>query len=65
LQHEKENIMAQLMHCLTLLFIVFIVAEIRNVLISTDPQQAAPLAIWEEARQPAPGGDTSTLVYRP
>lgn len=61
--------MAQLIHCLMLLFIVFVIAEIRNVLVSGDPQHAAPLTIWDEARQPSGtinhDGDTGhSLSYR-
>lgn len=40
--------MAQIIHCFMLLYIVFIIAEIRNVLVSTDPQLAEPVTIWEE-----------------
>jgi hypothetical protein len=46
-----------------LLYIVFIVAEIRNVLIQGDPRQAEPITIWDEMPQPA---DTSgfKITYR-
>jgi|GEM_PF-1261875 len=44
--------MAQIMHCFMLLFIVFVVAEIRNVLINSDPRTAEPITIWDETPQP-------------
>lgn len=43
--------MAQLVHCIVLLFILFILAEIRDVLVNSDPA-APPLTIWEEVRRP-------------
>ena len=48
----KETIMAQLIHGIMLLFIVFILAEIRNVLVNSDPSPAQPLTIWEEVQRP-------------
>jgi hypothetical protein len=35
-----------------LLYIVFVIAEIRNVLLYSDPGQPAPITIWEETQQP-------------
>ncbi|WP_153306371.1 hypothetical protein [Desulfopila sp. IMCC35006] len=52
--------MSQIMHCLMLLFIVFVIAEIRNVLFYTDTQHPAPLTIWEETQSsPADYGHNS------
>lgn len=51
--------MAQIIHCCMLVYIVFIIAEIRNVLLGTDLPPAQPVAIWEEVRPPA-----GALVYR-
>lgn len=48
----KETIMAQLIHGIMLLFIIFILAEIRNVLMDSDPWPAQPLTIWEEVQRP-------------
>lgn len=42
--------MSQIIHCIILLSIVFVIAEIRNVLLYTDPQQPVPLTIWQETR---------------
>jgi hypothetical protein len=36
-----------------LLFIIFVIAEIGNVLINSDPRHAKPLTIWEEVHQPS------------
>lgn len=44
--------MAQIIHCCMLLYIVFVVAEIRNVLIHSDPRQAEPITIWDEMPPP-------------
>jgi hypothetical protein len=41
--------MSQLMHCLMLLFIVFILAEIRTVLLYDAPYGDGPIAIWNES----------------
>ena len=43
--------MSQIIHCFMLLFIVFVVAEIRNVLLYSDPHHP-PVTIWEEVQQP-------------
>jgi len=56
--------MAQIIHCCVLLYIVFVVAEIRNVLLYSDPQQAAPLTIWEEVQQPSAVG-SYMIGYKP
>jgi hypothetical protein len=40
--------MLQIIHCCVLLYIVFVIAEIRNVLVHSDPSLAAPITIWEE-----------------
>lgn len=47
-----------------LLFIVFVIAEIRNVLLYSDPRQPAPITIWEEMQQP-PVDSSNTIVHRP
>ena len=50
----KETVMAQIIHCFMLLFIVLVIAEIRNVLTSSDPL-AQPLIIWDEVQPPVGG----------
>jgi len=40
--------MSQIIHCCILFYIVFVVAEIGNVLLYGDPQQAEPITIWDE-----------------
>ena len=55
--------MSQIIHCFVLLYIVFIIAETRNILMNTDPRTAPPVTIWEEVQPPV--GDLGyTLVYR-
>jgi hypothetical protein len=45
-----------------LFYIVFVVAEIRNVLIESNPGQAEPITIWNETLQPLSGeSDISTI----
>ncbi len=56
--------MLQIFHCCVLLFIIFVIAEIRNVLINSDPQQAEPLTIWEEVHQPADASGNK-YAFRP
>jgi hypothetical protein len=46
-----------------LLYIVFVVAEIRNVLMHSDPRQAEPITIWDDIPQPA-DTDGLRLTYR-
>lgn len=46
-----------------LLYIVFIMAEIRNVLINGTPNNPEPITIWEEARPDSADKDF-TLTYR-
>lgn len=55
--------MAQIIHCCMLLYIVFVVAEIRNVLIHSDPRQAEPITIWDEMPQPVDTGSFK-ITYR-
>ncbi|MFW2366502.1 MAG: hypothetical protein ACN4GW_08795 [Desulforhopalus sp.] len=55
--------MAQFFHCFMLLYIVFVVAEIRNVLINGTPNNPEPITIWEEAR-PGLADKDFTLIYR-
>ncbi len=43
--------MAQLFHCIVFLFILFFLAEIRDVLVNSDPVPQ-PLTIWEEVWRP-------------
>lgn len=45
-----------------LLYIVFVIAEIRNVLLYSDPQPA-PITIWEETQQPPVDG-SNTIAHR-
>lgn len=54
--------MAQIIHCCMLLYIVFVVAEIRNVLIHSDPRQAEPITIWDEIPKPVDTG--LKITYR-
>ena len=44
-----------------LVFIVFVLAEIRNVLVSYDPYSESPLTIWEETVSPAQTLTTITV----
>jgi hypothetical protein len=46
-----------------LLYIVFVIAEIRNVLLYSDPRQPEPITIWEETPLP-PDDNGYTLTYR-
>jgi hypothetical protein len=46
-----------------LLYIVFVMAEIRNVLINGTPNNPEPLTIWEEVQPPTADKDV-TLTYR-
>jgi hypothetical protein len=55
--------MAQIIHCCILLYIVFVIAEIRNVLVHGDPRQAAPITIWDELPQPS-GEGSYKISYR-
>lgn len=45
-----------------LLYIVFVMAEIRNVLVSGNPGQPEPITIWDEARPPEANG--YPVIYR-
>jgi hypothetical protein len=45
-----------------LLYIVFVVAEIRNVLMNGEPLQPKPLTIWDEAPPPSSNGITLTYI---
>jgi hypothetical protein len=57
--------MSVFFHCCMLFYIVFVVAEIRNVLIESNPSQA-PITIWNETLQPlSEGSDKSTFRQRP
>jgi hypothetical protein len=55
----KEEIMSQFIHYFVLIFIVFICAEIRNVLLYDTPFQSSPVAIWNESTT---GGTTQEGV---
>jgi len=55
--------MSQIIHCCMLLYIVFVVAEIRNVLLHSDPSQAEPITIWDEMPQPVDSGGIK-ITYR-
>ena len=41
--------MSQVIHYFVLIFIVFICAEIRNVLFYDTPFQSSPVSIWNES----------------
>ncbi|WP_169309030.1 hypothetical protein [Desulforhopalus sp. IMCC35007] len=41
--------MSQVIHYFVLIFIVFICAEIRNVLFYETPFQSSPVSIWNES----------------
>jgi len=43
--------MTQIIHCFVLIFIVFVCAEIRNVLLYDAPYQNKPVSIWNETAQ--------------
>jgi len=45
---QQEEIMTQFIHYFALLFIVFVCAEIRNVLIYENPYDSEPISIWSE-----------------
>ena len=47
--------MAQFFHCIVFLVILFFLAEIRDVLMNSDPVPQ-PLTIWEEVRKPRTKG---------
>lgn len=53
--------MSQIIHCFMLLFIVFVIVEIRNVLLYSDPYHPPPVTIWEEIAQPP--ATTATQIY--
>ena len=55
--------MSQIIHCCVLLYIVFVIAEIRNVLVHSDPSQAAPITIWEEI-QPTPDNSSYKITHK-
>jgi len=44
---------------LALLFIVFVLAEIRNVLVYNAPYGEEPISIWEESQKKHPPQDLS------
>jgi len=50
-------------HCCMLFYIVFVVAEIRNVLLESNPGQAEPITIWNERSQPL-DGENETNIFR-
>lgn len=53
-------------HCCMLLYIVFVVAEIRNVLLEGNPSQAEPITIWNETSQPSDeGSNKNTFRQQP
>lgn len=54
--------MSQIFHCCMLLYIVFVIAEIRNVLLQSDPRQPEPLTIWEEIQR-LPAGNNFKSTY--
>jgi hypothetical protein len=44
-----------------LFYILFVVAEIRNVLLESDPSQAEPITIWNETLQPLNEGSDKNI----
>jgi len=54
--------MSQFFHSIVLLLILFILAEIRSVLLDTNPFQPQRLTIWDEA-QPVSDGAKIILRY--
>ncbi|MFT5697403.1 MAG: hypothetical protein ACI8ZB_000251 [Desulforhopalus sp.] len=44
----KEEIMPHVIHYFVLIFIVFVCAEIRNVLFYETPYKGEPVSIWSE-----------------
>ena len=55
--------MLQIIHCCVLLYIVFVIAEIRNVLVHSDPSQATPITIWEEVHR-TPDSSSYKFTYK-
>ncbi|MGW8193263.1 MAG: hypothetical protein ACWGOX_03275 [Desulforhopalus sp.] len=55
--------MSQFIHCFMLLYIVFVMAQIRDVLISGTPDQPEPITIWDEAQPPAEDSSGSLLYH--
>ncbi len=48
---HQEEIMTQFIHYFAILFIVFVCAEIRNVLVYETPHESEPISIWSEASE--------------
>jgi len=48
---KKEEIMTQVIHYFVLIFIVFVLAEIRNVLLYDIPYQNKSVSLWSETSQ--------------
>lgn len=61
--YEKEDTMSIFFHCCMLFYIVFVVAEIRNVLLESNPGQAEPITIWNERSQPL-DEENETNIFR-
>ena len=59
--HEKEDNMSIFFHCCMLFYIVFVVAEIRNVLLESNPSEAEPITIWNETLQPSDEGSGKNI----
>ncbi len=55
--------MSQIIHCCMLLFIVLVLAEIRNVLLTSDPRHPERITIWDE-EQPPPSEKDYTPTYK-
>lgn len=56
--------MNQVIHYLALLFIVFVLAEIRNVLVYDTPYDSEPISIWEESHIQQPPEITPATYLR-
>lgn len=64
--YEKEDTMSIFFHCCMLFYIVFVVAEIRTVLLESNPRHAEPITIWNETSQhPDEGSDKNILRQKP
>ena len=53
--------MNQFIHYFALLFIIFICAEIRNVLINETPYDSEPISIWSESVNTNPLAQVPTV----
>lgn len=61
----KEEIMTQIIHYFVLIFIVFVCAEIRNVLFYEVPFQSSPVSIWSESVTEGPPQENLSVGNTP